>query len=197
MASVAQVELDRLERDIAEKQAVIDQIRSNWDPGLDFDTQMVNSAKVLEAQREIDRLSGRLATLRGDATLEMRGTLARELKETVLEAILTSDVMDKVRQLWSVQDPTSRLSFIRLGVDYGGSGIPTVSITGDATRVRKTQNARTYWVYNGKQLSTSKVIETFGGAYGQVKAFDDMNASERVELRDRIVAGEGLEATTR
>lgn len=192
MVSVAPVELARLERDIEAKKAEISQIESTWG-NLTFDQQVVAGGKILDAKREIARLEVRFAKLNGDANDSMRGTLAREVKEAVLEAILTSEVMEKVRQLWSVQDPSSRLTFIRLGMDYGGSGVPTVSITGDSTRKTGGTKTRQYWMVNGEKLSTSKLIERFGGAYGQTVAFVDMTPDQRVELRNLIVAGEGLE----
>lgn len=192
MVSVASVELDRLNRDIAAKNAEIDRIKATWGD-LTFDMQVAAGGQILDCQREIDRLSGRLAKLSGNVNDSMRGTLAKELKECVLEAILTSEVMEKVRQLWSVQDPSNRTTFIRLGLDYGGFGVPTVTITGDSTRTGSgPKTPRSYWMVNGEKASTKDIILAFGASYNQVKAFVDMTPDERVALRDAIVTGEGL-----
>lgn len=195
MVSVSGVEIARLEKDIASKNLEIESIRGSWE-SLSFDQQIVAGGKILDAQREVTRLSARLAKLSGTATASMRGTLAKELKDSVLEAILTSDVMDKVRQLWAVQDPSSRLNFIRLGVEYGGSGVPTVSLTGETTRAGSgTKAPRKYWMVDGVKSSTKDVILRYGEKYGQTKAFADMTPDERVSFRDQIIAGEGLEVS--
>lgn len=173
--------------------------------GQDFDVAMDFSARSINAANEADKVAAKLERATGEAQVDMRAELVRDLKSTVSNTLDFEAINELVRQIWAEQvSQKGKLHSVILGFDYENPGVtPTISIVSGTAGPKLAggkrgakaggDRTRTRYVVGDKQLGPKNLVLTFGPEFGQMKPYDKMDPKERQTLVAAIVAGKALE----